>query len=130
MNGLSGWVYLLHHDRPDRHVRHCIGKPGSSRFLNGRGAVLGRRAGRLRIPCRAWRVVAGESGRVKPCPRQAAPGRGTRPRIDDRRRHPRVGQLRATGPGGKTAWFTLCLRDRLDRVARRAKPEPEAEAGA
>jgi anti-sigma regulatory factor (Ser/Thr protein kinase) len=34
------------------------------------------------------------------------------------------------GPDGKTSWFTLALRDRLDRAATRAEPEPEAEAGA
>jgi hypothetical protein len=34
------------------------------------------------------------------------------------------------GPAGKTAWFTLALSGRLDRAARHAEPEPEAEAGA
>jgi anti-sigma regulatory factor (Ser/Thr protein kinase) len=33
-------------------------------------------------------------------------------------------------PAGKTTWFTLALRDRIDRSAQRAQPEPEAEAGA
>jgi anti-sigma regulatory factor (Ser/Thr protein kinase) len=34
------------------------------------------------------------------------------------------------GPAGKTTWFTLALHDRPGRVAARAAPEPELEAGA
>jgi anti-sigma regulatory factor (Ser/Thr protein kinase) len=35
-----------------------------------------------------------------------------------------------TEPPGKTAWFTLALRDRIEHAARQPEPDLEAEAGA
>ncbi len=33
-------------------------------------------------------------------------------------------------PAGKTTWFTLALRGRIERASPQPEPEPEAEAGA
>jgi hypothetical protein len=53
---VTGTVYLLHFDRPYKHARHYIGKPESSRFLNGRGVCLGGEFA-VSIPSRSPRAV-------------------------------------------------------------------------